>query len=213
LFALLFLALIAQSAMLYPRLRVKNSEIATLRNAVETANQTLSERTASTQASAQADELTRLRKDNQELHRLRNEVRELREASQQTAKAAQAAPATSAGSTELVAQLQRQVQQLQAENLQLRAAQQLALTEAQVQVRTQLAQIGPCINNLRQIDGAKQQWALENRQTVEALPEVADIEPYLGNPTTLLCPAGGTYTLNAVGVPPTCTTPGHVLPQ
>jgi hypothetical protein len=213
---ILLLALIAQSIALYPKLRVRDAENAALRGAVDAANRTISERDAPSPGTVQANELARLRKDNQELHRLRNEVRQLREASQQATKAAQAAPAKSAGSTEFLAQLQRQVQQLQTENAQLRAAQQQALTEqveAQVQARAELAQVAACINNLRQIDGAKQQWALENRQTQESLPEAADIEPYLRDPATFLCPAGGIYTLNAVGAPPTCSIPGHAMPH
>ena len=37
----------------------------------------------------------------------------------------------------------------------------------------------PCINNLRQIDGAKQQWALENSKE-HGEPNWADVRPYLG---------------------------------
>lgn len=76
----------------------------------------------------------------------------------------------------------------------------------------QQSMLNACINNLRQIDGAKQQWALENRQTAEAIPTAQDIVPYLrrGLPP---CPMGGRYTLNAMGAPPTCTIPGHALPR
>ena len=41
------------------------------------------------------------------------------------------------------------------------------------------SQTKACINNLRQIDSAKQQWALENRQTGGATPAQTDLEPYL----------------------------------
>jgi hypothetical protein len=37
-----------------------------------------------------------------------------------------------------------------------------------------------CINNLRQIDGAKLQWALENHLDSNATPTWANIQPYLG---------------------------------
>src|SRR5437899_11608609 len=47
-----------------------------------------------------------------------------------------------------------------------------------VRART-TAQMNACINNLRQIDSAKQQWALETRQATNALPLVSDIAPYL----------------------------------
>jgi len=65
-----------------------------------------------------------------------------------------------------------------------------------------------CANNLRQFDGAKQQWALNNRQTKDDTPTWDDLCPYLGGypdrgmPT---CPQGGVYTLGRVGEPPRCS--------
>ncbi len=206
-FAVLVLALIAQSALLYPRLKVKDAEIAALKEAAQARDQSDSAREAATQLAAQSEEVARLRKDNQELHRLRNEVRQLREATQQTAKPTPANP-LAAPAPDLLNQLQRQVQQLQAENHQLRADRQQVL---QVQAQAQ-AHVALCINNLRQLDGAKQQWALETRQPAEAVPEPADLEPYLPDAARWTCPAGGGYTLNAVGMPPTCSIPGHALP-
>ncbi len=37
-----------------------------------------------------------------------------------------------------------------------------------------------CINNLRQLDGATQQWALENNQTANDVPTWNAVKPYLG---------------------------------
>jgi prepilin-type N-terminal cleavage/methylation domain-containing protein len=76
------------------------------------------------------------------------------------------------------------------------------------------AQANACINNLRQIDGAKQQWALENRQTDAAVPVVADVTPYLKGGAMPLEPASGNYNaINAVNVNPQCSIGGtHVLP-
>jgi len=72
-----------------------------------------------------------------------------------------------------------------------------------------------CINNLRQIDGAKQQWALETGKKSADSPSSTDIQPYLGRGDDgslgkVYCPlihpsspmAG--YTVNAVGTPPSC---------
>jgi hypothetical protein len=101
----------------------------------------------------------------------------------------------------------QQMQQLQTENQQLRT---VAVQSVEA------AQRNACINNLRQIDGAKQQWALEHNKTANAIPTPQDILPYLAagpNPTLPVCPAGGQYTLNAVGQPPTCSIPGHELPR
>ncbi|HEY5910169.1 MAG TPA: DUF4190 domain-containing protein, partial [Verrucomicrobiae bacterium] len=54
-----------------------------------------------------------------------------------------------------------------------------------------------CINNLRQIEGAKEQWSLEHKkQTGEAINE-AEVSQLLRQ--TLACPGGGTYTYGAVG--------------
>jgi prepilin-type N-terminal cleavage/methylation domain-containing protein len=87
-----------------------------------------------------------------------------------------------------------------------------------VRART-TSQMNACINNLRQIDGAKQQWALETKQATNATPSFSDISGYLKN--SVLCPAGGStatfsssYSINNVGVKPTCQilSATHVLP-
>jgi len=72
------------------------------------------------------------------------------------------------------------------------------------------SQENACINNLRQIDAAKQQWALEKGKLATDVPTWNDIQPYLYKIPH--CPAGGTYSINAVGDKPTCSVPGHVLP-
>ena len=70
-----------------------------------------------------------------------------------------------------------------------------------------------CINNLRQIDGAKQQWALERSKAPNAVPTEADLRPYLKGNVLPACASGGTYTINQVNLPPTCSIPGHVMPR
>jgi prepilin-type N-terminal cleavage/methylation domain-containing protein len=87
-----------------------------------------------------------------------------------------------------------------------------------VRART-TSQMNACINNLRQVDGAKQQWALETKQATNATPQFTDISPYLKD--SVICPAGGTaatfgttYTLNDVSTKPVCQIlpATHVLP-
>jgi hypothetical protein len=59
-----------------------------------------------------------------------------------------------------------------------------------------------CVNNLRQLDSAKQEWALENGETNGTIVTVADITPYIQldrNGNIPKCPAGGTYILGRVG--------------
>jgi len=77
-----------------------------------------------------------------------------------------------------------------------------------------------CIDNLTQIDGAKQQWALEHGKNSDAKPTWDDIRPYLadsfksGTNQIPACPQGGKYTLGKVGDRPTCSIGGkdHSLP-
>jgi prepilin-type N-terminal cleavage/methylation domain-containing protein len=67
-----------------------------------------------------------------------------------------------------------------------------------------------CIVNLRQIDGAKQVWATENKKGDADVPSDSDIGPYLskGMPS---CPGGGKYVIGQVSQSPTCDQPGHTL--
>jgi general secretion pathway protein G len=71
-----------------------------------------------------------------------------------------------------------------------------------------------CIDNLRRIDGARQQWALEFKKASTDTPTWDDIKPYLNRAEqSTNCPAGGTYSLNLLSAVPTCSVPGHALPQ
>jgi prepilin-type N-terminal cleavage/methylation domain-containing protein len=81
------------------------------------------------------------------------------------------------------------------------------------------SQSNACINNLRQIDAANQQWALEHNKVSTDVALVGDLAPYLGRGTgetintagnqvagDINCPGSGTYTLPAaVSAVPTCS--------
>jgi prepilin-type N-terminal cleavage/methylation domain-containing protein len=71
----------------------------------------------------------------------------------------------------------------------------------------QTSQTNACINNLRVIDQAKQQWALEYGQAASVVPASTDIEPYFGRSGTVMPaePLGGTYNILALTVAPTCS--------
>jgi len=170
------------------RLKAENAEITALRAEIE-------ELKKRPDFSA---EVARLRKDNEDLLRLRNEVKQLRDQSKQL------------GTQLQTAQAQRD--QIQAQQQQ--AAQAAADAEAQraqlLQKSAEKAQIFQCINNLRQIEGAKEQWALQNGKPPGSVPTTADILPFL-NGKLPGCPNGGTYTLNAIGKPATCSVAGHGL--
>ena len=69
------------------------------------------------------------------------------------------------------------------------------------------ARANACRLNLRQIQAAKEQWALVNRRPGTAWPSWANLVPQFlqGQPQ---CPAGGTYTLRNVRTRPTCSIGG-----
>ena len=83
------------------------------------------------------------------------------------------------------------------------------------------SQANACINNLRQIDAAANQFALEKGKTSgSAITLTTDLTPYIKlNSAGSIppCPAGGAYTLTVVGTNPVCSlgstvTPSHILP-
>jgi len=70
-----------------------------------------------------------------------------------------------------------------------------------------------CINNLRQLEGAKQTWALESKAGPNTMPTIANIQPYLGRGTAgtaPTCPADAaqtfatSYGLNDLNTAPVC---------
>ncbi len=74
------------------------------------------------------------------------------------------------------------------------------------------AQIKVCVENLTQIEAAKQQWGLEVGRGNGDLPTTSDL---IGSTNYIkkspACPAGGSYTLNVIGSNATCTVTGHSL--
>ncbi len=83
-----------------------------------------------------------------------------------------------------------------------------------------VSQARACQANLQRIDGAKEQWAMDNRASSNDAVTMADLteegdgdmdDPYLRDEPS--CPAGGTYTVGNVGTAPGCNSnePGHSL--
>jgi prepilin-type N-terminal cleavage/methylation domain-containing protein len=84
-----------------------------------------------------------------------------------------------------------------------------------VRART-ASQTNACINNLRQIDGAAQTWALENKKLSSDTYTISILKPYLRLDSTGNipgCPANGTYSPGAaISNLPTCSVTGHAMP-
>jgi prepilin-type N-terminal cleavage/methylation domain-containing protein len=80
-----------------------------------------------------------------------------------------------------------------------------------VRARTS-SQKSACIANLKQIEGAKATWALENKKSNTDTPTTNDLYgATLYIREAPVCPAGGTYTLGQVDVKPSCTDTNHVF--
>ena len=80
------------------------------------------------------------------------------------------------------------------------------------------SQANACINNLRQIDSAASQWALEKGQTTgNPITFPDDLTPYIklnSSGSIPPCPAGGIYSLLPVGANPQtqCSLSNNVNP-
>src|SRR5258708_3429602 len=79
-----------------------------------------------------------------------------------------------------------------------------------VKARTR-AQTNTCINNLRVIESAKTQWALEFKKVDTDTVATSDLNTYIRGNSWPNCPANGTYETTTVSAPPTCTVPGHSI--
>jgi chromosome segregation ATPase len=195
-FAWLCLALmLVAEILLFRANHARDAALTDLRDAQHQLRETQTELDAlkNSAAGAQVAEITSLRKQNEALtlkvNALQKNLEQTRSENQQTAQHLTTA---------------RTALQLQQEHLQ-----QLQVEQQQA---TLAANTTACINNLRQIDVAKAQWALEKNKAPTDVPTVQDLTPYLKEGIFPVCPDGGTYAINSMSDPPTCSITGHVLP-
>jgi len=199
-------ALIVSEFFLISANRQKGEALAQWHQAQQQAADLQSQLSQATNSEDADSELARLRADNQDIPRLRNQIQQLQT---QNANLSQLLKATrQAGQA-----VQQQLQDLEAQNEQA-AEDQQAQQQAQQQVVDRIAaqQRNQCIANLRLIYAAKQAWALEKNKTDTDTPTEQDLLPYIKGGVFPVCPSGGTYTIGPVGQLPTCSIPGHVLP-
>jgi uncharacterized protein (DUF3084 family) len=195
----------------------QEAQIAQLQLALETAKTAETELEASAERVRLADEeIKRLREEQKALLRLRNQVRQLQGDRETLQKQVQS------GQNQLE-QIQNQAENLQAEAATLRAQTAQAQASAQSNVtakfmqryglKTEDVQANPaqaCMNQLRMIEGAKMQWALENSIPNGSSVSMADLKNYMKGPVS--CPSGGVYQLNVIGTAATCSVAGHSPP-
>ena len=85
-----------------------------------------------------------------------------------------------------------------------------------VKARTS-AQTNACIANLKQIQGAIEQWALESKASPGDAVTLTDIsggtDKHIAKEINngLDCPGGGTYAVTTISEDPSCTITGHEL--
>jgi hypothetical protein len=216
---LLVLCSFAGLAWLYSASQKKDTELATLRADSQQLQQLQAELEEAKKGPKDSEELVRLRKDHEELLRLRNEVRQLRGEKQQLSGQVQAAE-SQAEKAQALAQAQAQAIRMAQAAPQTNTPEYQAAMQAfnaryglQRAATPEQANANICINNLRLIDAAKDQWAAAQQKPRGAILIAADLLPYLPNNTIPSCPAGGIYTLNPVGQAAICSIPGHTAPK
>lgn len=203
----LVVVFLASTAFFFTTAKRHETELAKLRQEKMESSQAQSISQQPAQVESQTDDSSLSSKEREELVRLRNEVGQLRRDKQLL--------------TGQVQQVERKIEQLsqtqQAQQQRERELQQLQNQNQQLAQQNQEQQTNQdrneCINNLRQIDGAIQQWALENSQAANSPVTLDQLAPYFKNSTAPVCPSGGVYSVTTVSAEPSCSIPGHTLSQ
>ena len=81
----------------------------------------------------------------------------------------------------------------------------LALVFAEISRFRTGSQRRACIMNLKQIEAAKNLWALVNKKADNKSPAEAQLIPYLSAETLPDCPSGGVYTIRKVSQVTRCS--------
>ena len=178
--------------------QVKNTEL----------SRTVAEQAAELEkVGGQLGEMKRLRRENKEIHELRaasGDVQRLQKEKEKLLREMELLRSKLNHAQTQASQMQERARDAQQALRQTRSA----VTAGMVQQQTKA-----CIANLKQIDGAKQQWAIDNRKSGRDVPTAAELfgtTLYIKIEPT--CPAGGArYGINAVQFNPTCSHPDHKL--
>ncbi len=170
------------------RLRVENRE---LHEQSQQLQQPRSENQRLDGLRADGEELNRLRREVAELHRLRAEVAQLRRDKEESARIER----ENTGLKESLNALSSRESQIQ------------SALNSKDREAAQYASYNRIVNNLRIIEGAKDQWALENKKGVGDPVTERDLLPYLKDNTMPSKVVGETYVVEAIGKAAYATTP------
>jgi len=76
------------------------------------------------------------------------------------------------------------------------------------------SQATACIDQLRQLQAAQQQWIIETKPSASTKIKKKDLQPYFKNGQFPVCPSGGDYKLGTPSEQPECSldkSEGHKL--
>lgn len=68
-----------------------------------------------------------------------------------------------------------------------------------------------CVNQLQLIEDAKRKWSFETAQLAGSVVTTNDLRRFFTNNIFPSCPGGGVYQVNPIGVVPTCSVADHTL--
>ncbi len=163
----------------------------------------------------QEKEIERLTKEAEEVHQYRGEITQLRNQKAAVEKMRSEIEPLRAAVREL-ATVKKQNAALQSsqENM-LRANSQIQSQLLQTQraaaggqTPVDIARHNSCIANLKQMDGATQQWALETKKVATSPVEIASVMKYLKGGQLPVCPSKGAYSFSNVATSPRCSIHG-----
>lgn len=162
-------------------------QLAKLRADVQELERERADREGAGNLRVDANEVERLRKEREEVYKLRNQVAQLRKQLSERA-------------------VQPVVNEIEQPPLPTDLPAELPAEDPMT--RQQREQ---CIYNLQVIEEAKTMWAVANNKQAGEKATLADITTALPNNSMPLCPAGGVYNLNEVGIPVSCSVATHSL--
>lgn len=205
--------LLAGTVFLYSANKAKDTELERWRSQGQEADRLKAEGDQAKDPSAAA-EAARLKADREELLSLRNEAQQLRSQTRQLIGQNGQLKNQLSAAMDATSKTAKTAQEAQAQLGQVTAEKEALAKLANIQSTIE-QQASLCINNLRLIEAAKHQWAMENSKPPETVPTIADIIPFLPKnlSQTFTCPGGGGYNINAVNAVATCSIPGHALQQ
>lgn len=85
----------------------------------------------------------------------------------------------------------------------------LAIAAPQFVKAREASRFRTCASGLRALESAKSQWAIEQGKDENAMPNPADLAPFIK--VWPECPSGGNYTIGKVGDGSACSVPSHVF--